>query len=138
MGEQVTVTLDGYELASFVTRAIQDRRIVVDSGAIVGNRERIMGEKIAAIKETVMNTENEELLVGYELQENASLAFKQKLRRKVLEMLDEMGFRPVSVEVVLMQRADACQNYRGEAIKIAIQSKRCDLQSKGRPEGWLV
>jgi len=137
MGEKVTVTLDGHELASFVTRAIQDRRIVVDPDSIISPKHVVIKES-AVVKETSMDKENKELLAGYEDRENKSLDFKQTLRRKILEMLDEMGFRPASVEVVLAQRTDACQNYQGEAIKIEIQSKRCDLLSKGHSEVWLM
>ena len=92
-----------------------------------------MGEKVVD-----MNPENEELLAGYENRENICLAFRQKLRRGVLEMLDKTGFKPASISVVLTEKTDACQNYRGEVIKIEIQSKRVDLQGEGHHEVWSM
>lgn len=89
-------------------------------------------------KEKIMNEENENLLAGYEDHEISVLAFKQKLRRKVLEILDEMGFRPSSVNVVLAEKADACGNHRGEKIKIEIQSKPVEPGAIDHPEGWPI
>jgi len=85
-----------------------------------------------------MDKENKELLERYEHHEKKSLDFRQALRRKVLEMLDEMGFRPASVEVELTQKDDRFANHLGEVIKIEIQSKRVGREEIKHMEGWPV